>query len=132
MNIFLDDDRIPSYVKPMLGEYYPEDWVVVRNYFDFCKIVDENLKKINLVSFDHDIASFDESGKEWTGKDAADYLIDKCLDNNIKFPNWYVHTSNTSGSPNIIYKILNYLERVEGQEIDWRYYNKGIINGKNI
>jgi hypothetical protein len=132
MNIFLDDERDPKYVKSMMGKCYPQDWVIARNYFDFCQLVDQNLASIKLVSFDHDIASYDKSGKEWTGKDAADYLINKCLDTGHKFPSWFVHTSNTSGRPNIIGAILNFLKYIEGQKIDWRYYNSGIINGEII
>lgn len=132
MNIFLDDERDPKYVKTLMGKFYPEDWVVARNYFDFCKLVDQNLEDIKLVSFDHDIASYDTSGKEWTGKDAADYLINKHLDSSKPFPSWFVHTSNTSGRPNIIGSILNYLKHIEGKKFDWRYYNSGIINGEII
>ncbi len=132
MNIFLDDERQPTYIRYQLGIKYPENWIIVRNYFDFCKLVDEKFEEINLVSFDHDIASYDKSGKEWTGKDAADYLVNKCLDSGTKFPSWFVHTSNTSGRPNIIGSILNYLKYIENQKIDWRYYNNGIINGEII
>lgn len=132
MNIFLDDERDPKYVKSMMGKYYPQDWIIARNYFDFCKLVDQNLDSIKIVSFDHDIASYDTDGKEWTGKDATDYLINKCLDTGQKFPSWFVHTSNTSGRPNIIGAILNFLKYIEGKKIDWRYYNSGIINGEII
>lgn len=132
MNIFLDDERDPKYVKTMMSGFYPQDWIIARNYFEFCKLVDEHLEEIKLVSFDHDIASYDESGKEWTGKDAADYLINKCLDSGRIFPSWFVHTSNTSGRPNIIGAILNYLKYIENQKIDWRYYHSGIINGRAI
>ena len=85
-----------------------------------------------LVSFDHDISSFDKNGKEWTGKDATDYLIGKCLDQGLTFPDFFVHTMNTAGRPNIIGSILNYLKHVENKKIDWRYYNSGIINGQII
>lgn len=132
MNIFLDDERHPTYIKNQIGSSFPDDWIVARNYFDFCRLVDDNLEQIKLVSFDHDIASFDQEGKEWTGKDAADYLINKCLDSGRKFPDWFVHTSNTSGRPNIIGSILNFLKHIQSESIDWRYYNSGIINGKII
>lgn len=132
MNIFLDDERSPIYIKSNLGKDYPSNWIVATNYFEFCRLVDENLDRIKLVSFDHDVASFDESGKEWTGKDAADYLISKCLDSGRKFPDWFVHTSNTSGRPNIIGAILSYLKHIQSETIDWKYYNSGIINGKII
>ena len=132
INIFLDDERQPTYVKSQMGKYYPENWVVIDNYFDFTKFVDQNFDQIKLVSFDHDISSFDKNRKEWTGKDAADYLIEKCLDTGSTFPDFFVHTMNTAGRPNIIGTILNYLKHVENKKIDWRYYNSGIINGQII
>jgi len=130
INIFLDDERDPTYVKDNLGNLYPEYWTIVRNYFDFVDFVDENIENIDLVSFDHDISTFDEKGKEWTGKDAADYLINKCIDSNRKFPNFYVHTMNVSGRPNIISTILNFLKHIENNKLDFKYYNSGYINGK--
>lgn len=132
INIFLDDERQTTFVKNKMGKYYPVNWVVIRNYFDFVKFVDENFDQINLVSFDHDISSFDDNGKEFTGKDAADYIIEKCLDTGKQFPNFFVHTANPVGRPNIIGAILNYLRHVENKTYDWKYYNSGIIDGEVI
>lgn len=131
-NIFLDDDRQPTFVKSQMGKLYPENWIVINNYFDFTKFVDDHFDEINLISFDHDIASFDKSGKEWTGKDAVDYIIGKCLDTGNTFPSFFVHTMNTSGRPNIIGAVLSYLKHVENKQINWKYYNSGIINGQII
>lgn len=132
MNIFLDDERQPDFIKDKIGNLYPKDWVLITNYFDFVKVVDDNIESINLVSFDHDISSFDENGKEWTGKDAADYLINKCLDNGRKFPDFYVHTMNVAGRPNIISMIINYIKHVDKININWKYYNSGFIKNNII
>lgn len=132
INIFLDDERQPDFIKDKIGQLYPSNWVLVTNYFDFIKIVDDNIDFINLVSFDHDISSFDDYGKEWTGKDAADYLINKCLDNKRKFPDFYVHTMNISGRPNIIGTILNYIRYIDKIDINWKYYNNGFIKNNII
>lgn len=132
INIFLDDERDPSYVKNKLGDNYPSDWIIIRNYFDFIETINKNLHNINLISFDHDIKSFDENNNEFTGKDGVDYIINKCLDNGITFPNWYVHTNNPSGRDNIIGVILNYLKYIEGKKINWIYYYSGIINNKIV
>jgi hypothetical protein len=132
INVFLDDERNPTFIKDKLQNFYPIDWVVITNYFDFVKFVDSNINKIKLVSFDHDISSFDETGKEWTGKDAADYLINKCLDGQISFPDFFVHTANVSGRPNIISSILNYLKHIENNKLDFKYFNSGFINGQII
>ena len=87
---------------------------------------------IDLISFDHDLACY-KDGVEYTGKSAVDYLIDYCLDNDKKFPDWYAHTDNTSGKRNIIGAILNYINKVEGKDItNFRYYHNGIVNNKPV
>jgi hypothetical protein len=137
MNIFLDDIRTPSMSHNSdrgLGDDFSDskNWIIVRDYFEFVDVVNKHINDIELVSFDHDLANYD-SGKEWTGKDAADFLIKKCLDNDIKFPSWYVHSDNTSGRNNIISVILNYLRVIENLDVSkFRYYNKGIYKGKFI
>jgi hypothetical protein len=90
------------------------------------------LENIGLVSFDHDIDSYDEQNKELTGKDAAKYLIERCLDNNIKLPNFYVHSMNPIGSQSILTLLFNYLNKVEGITLDSKYFHLGLINGKLI
>lgn len=132
INIFLDDERDPSYVEKILGGNYPNDWKIIRNYFDFVKFVDENFEKINLVSFDHDIQSFDKNGKEYTGKDAADYLVEKCLNTGNEFPNFIVHSANPVGKDNILGIIRNYLKHVEGKNYDFNRYHIGVVNNRLI
>ena len=137
MNIFLDDIRIPSMshnVDKGLGVDYSnkDKWVIVRDYFEFIDLLDKNFDKIDLISFDHDLACY-KDGVEYTGKSAVDYLIDYCLDNNKNFPDWYAHTDNTSGKRNIIGAILNYINKVEGKDItNFRYYHNGIVNNKPV
>ena len=137
MIIFLDDIRVPSMshnVDKGLGiDYSDKDkWVITRDYFDFIDLVNKHFDKINLISFDHDLACY-KDGVEYTGKSAVDYLIDYCLDNNKKFPDWYAHTDNTSGKRNIIGAILNYINKVEGKDItNFRYYHNGIVKNKSV
>jgi hypothetical protein len=137
MIVFLDDIRIPSMshnVDKGLGVDYSDKnkWVIVRDYFDFIDLVDKYFDKIDLISFDHDLACY-KDGVEYTGKSAVDYLIDYCLDNNKKFPDWYAHTDNTSGKRNIIGAVLNYINKVEGKDItNFRYYHNGIVNNKPV
>lgn len=137
INIFLDDIRIPSMshnVSKGLGVDYSgkDKWVIVRDYFDFINLVDKHFDEIGLISFDHDLACY-KDGVEFTGKSAVDYLIDYCLDNDKKFPDWYAHTDNTSGKRNIIGAILNYINKVEGKDItNFRYYHNGIVNNKPV
>jgi hypothetical protein len=103
-------------------------WVIIRDYFEFVNFLTENFDEINIISFDHDLACY-KNGVEFTGKTAADFLINYCLDNDKKIPDWYVHSDNTSGKKNIIGVILNYLKNIEGFDIsNFRYYHNGIIN----
>ena len=138
MLLFLDDIRTPAMAhnasKGLGLDYSPtEKWIIARDYFEFVKIVSANFYEIELVSFDHDLACVDSDGKEWTGKDAADYLINFCLDHNTHFPDWYAHTDNTAGRQNIIGAIKGYLKSIEGKDLlDFRYYHNGIVNGKFV
>ena len=140
-NLFLDDNRSPdmahSVGRGLGAKYSTEDkWVIVRNYFEFVNIIDNNFDEIKLISFDHDLSCFKKIKgvrEEFTGKTAADYLINYCLEHNKKFPNWYVHTDNTSGRGNIIGAILNYLKVIEETDVsEFRYYNSGILNGVKV
>lgn len=127
IKIFLDDNRQPTFIENKIPNFLLSEWTLIDNYFDFVKFIDQNINEIEMVSFDHDIASYDDNSFEKTGKDAVDYLISKCLDMDIKFPNWYVHTNNVSGRPNIISSILGYLKHVEGRNIDFQYYHNGLL-----
>ena len=137
MNIFLDDIRTPKMAHNEikgLGLAYSDAsmWTIARTYDEFVDIVDRNFGSINMISFDHDLACFDEDGREMTGKTAADYVIGKCLDEGVDFPkDWYVHSDNTSGRQNIVGAILSYLGKVEGKDVSRiRRDAKGIVGGK--
>jgi hypothetical protein len=137
IKVFLDDIRVPKMSHNEtrgLGMQYSntKDWVIIRDYFDFIDFVKNNFDKIDLISFDHDLACY-KDGQEFTGKNAVDYLINFCLDNNKQFPDWYAHTDNITGKKNIISTILNYLNRIESKDIsDFRYFHNGIVNGKVV
>lgn len=131
--VFLDDERNIDFVKDKV-EIYNYNWVVIRNYFDFIDFVDDNLANIGLISFDHDIDSFDEGNLEWTGKDAALYLQRACQDRNVVHPDFIVHSMNNIGKQNIISHIKNYISKFEdrGDWTKWRYYHVGWIDGNFI
>jgi hypothetical protein len=137
MRVFLDDIRTPDMSHKSdkgLGPYYSDKskWIIARDYFQFIDIVNKHFDEIELVSFDHDLGCM-KDGIEYTGKNAADYLINFCLDSGKKFPDWYAHTDNTSGRQNIIGAILNYLKVVEGVDISkFRYFHNGIFNNKFV
>jgi hypothetical protein len=139
MNLFLDDIRSANMAHNSskgLGDSYSKDsdWTIVRTYDDFVDVVNTKFDDIDLISFDHDLACFDVDGNEMTGKNAVDYVIGYCLDNDKLFPNsWYVHSDNTNGRQNIIGAITNYLDKVEGITYpDFRGYHKGVVNGQTV
>lgn len=127
--LFLDDYRIPmdcvSYMHRHIGARNPdylESWIVVRDYESFCR----NIMKSgvpDLISFDHDLADghyhqnmqegvlnyntedFDND-KYKTGFHCAKWLVEYCIENNCKIPDYYVHSMNPIGAENI----KNYLE----------------------
>ena len=126
MRLFLDDIRVPKdcidYMHRRIGklaiEYY-EDWIIVRNYDDFCKILEENIDKIEIISFDHDLADehmIDYHKNQGNGKNVIEYqdfkektgldcaLFTKVLykKHNLELPMMFVHSFNPVGTQNII------------------------------
>jgi len=116
IKLFLDDIRAPinclSYMHTRIGALnpiYKEEWLVVRNYTEFCKAVQENLGEISHVSFDHDLADdhydpkSDNGYLEETGLDCAKFLIRYYEENNEPLPEFlFVHSMNPVGTTNII------------------------------
>jgi hypothetical protein len=114
-NLFLDDFRDPedAFQHMMHPIYLLEDWLVVRNYDEFVKIIQE--KGIpEIISFDHDLADahYDQQEhldndaydimQEKTGYHCAKWLIYYCMDNNKKLPaTILIHSMNVAGSYNI-------------------------------
>lgn len=80
----------------------------------WCKTYDEFVKTLNKVKipdsvyFDHDLGDTDNPEGEKTGYDCAKYLIDFCIDNNIKLPKFYSQSDNGPGRENILKLLENY------------------------
>ena len=121
--LFLDDERYPKQVTwvnlPLV------DWVIVRNYNEFVKTIEEDEMPV-LISFDHDLADehYNEamyenreynklykSFKEKTGMDCARWLVNYCLDNDLKMCNYQAHTMNPVGKQNIESLLNNFNNR---------------------
>jgi hypothetical protein len=125
--LFLDDVRFPKDVKWIdLPSIEPYSWTIVRNYNEFCDII--FLKGLpEFVTFDHDLSdsAYLEYNKtinnkinysnitEKTGYDCAKWLVEYCRINNIKFPNYLVHSLNPIGTENIYRYVENYKRVVE-------------------
>ena len=116
--LWLDDIRDPE--KPFRGdpEYPSWSWVYNENYFEFddpkvvwVKNFDEFKAWIRenglpgAICFDHDL------GIGHTGKDAADWLVEYCLDNNKELPLFASQSDNPVGKKNIENLLTNFRDR---------------------
>lgn len=138
VNLFLDDFRVPYDKKdksianaylctsPRFEKFRTEQWIIVRTYQEFIDFIKTNGVP-TFIAFDHDLAdvhyihSLSDDVKidydnytEFTGYHCAKWLCDYCQDHGIKFPDYYVHSMNTTGKRNIITYIENYKKHVEG------------------
>jgi len=130
-NLFLDDMRLPyrdcNYTNNPI--YKDLHWLVVINYEQFVGTIEKyyNLKGIlpNIISFDHDLADvhygvqdhldddyYDlcEVQDEKTGYHCAKWLVNFCMDNDLKLPEYYAHSMNTVGRRNILGYLNNYVK----------------------
>ena len=135
MYLYLDDKRsnptISHNSERGLGLDFGKsnEWIIARNYDEFINIISANFDQIDFISFDHDISSYDIDENELTGKTAAEFLINYCMDNNKKLPDWFVHSDNIGGNKNIRQLLSNYMYRVEGR-VDRMVDAYGFLNEK--
>jgi len=102
-----------------------DNWQIVRSYEQFVSII-EKRGIPDVVSFDHDLSEeymdyyFSETCqtgiieyenlKSNSGYHCAQFLCKICLNKNIKFPKYYIHSANQWGSKNIKNYIQNFLK----------------------
>ncbi len=111
--LYLEDDpeRPPAiaanYIYPFEIRflYRMEEWHIVRSYDEFvAHIVDHGMPK--CVSLDHDL------GKDAkTGYDACVWLLDYCVENNIKVPQILCHSWNPDGKDRIM-NLIRYIKNL--------------------
>ena len=114
--LFIDDWRVPRDCATYMWQrkvnctIFHEDWDIVRSYGQFINWIEKNGVP-NLVAFDYDLADVEELKEEldieewfsldenrvWTGLDCAKYLLNYCKENNIKFPDYIIHSVNPDG-----------------------------------
>lgn len=75
MKVMIDDTRDESNVNTSLD-------FICRNYWSGLFLL-QNLKEINVLYLDHDLHSYDSTGREWTGYDIIKYIEE----NSDKKPN---------------------------------------------
>ena len=109
--LFLDDLRVPtdciSYMHRRTAQYelYKGKWIIVRNYSEFTYWICENGLP-DLISFDHDLGIEDEGHP--SGMECAKWLVEYCLDNQLKLPRWLVHSANPAGAENITGLLISF------------------------
>ena len=98
--LFIDDERIP---KDVFWINYPENlqWDIVRNYNQATEYITINGLP-EFISFDNDL------GEPKEGYDILKWLIEYCLDHNLKLPICAVHTKNCEAADNMINLINNF------------------------
>jgi hypothetical protein len=94
----------PSYLAPM---YRNQEWEIVRNFDEFVDWILTNGLP-DVVSFDHDLADehYAFAGnynifREKTGYDAAKWLVEFCMHEQLPLPEYHVHSMNPVGGDNI-------------------------------
>lgn len=128
--LYLDDFRYPKlsfdYTKNII--YNDKDWDIVKNYDEFVSYIETNGLP-NLISFDHDLADehytpsiywndYNKSKeyqekqvyKEKTGLDCAKWLVEYCINNQQKLPQFLCHSQNPVGADNIMAYLNNFLK----------------------
>ena len=120
--LYLDDIRFPHNTYPTTHD---SEWVIARSYDEFVAIITERGMPF-IISFDHDLSfehyPFNEKDggihsprtipydqyKEKTGFHCAKWLVEKCMDDNVDLPKWYVQSANTVGAENIRSYLTSY------------------------
>lgn len=102
--LWLDDMRNPYnannqnkslWIKTYAPEYYDKNLVYwVKNYDEFVNWIQVNGLP-DMICFDHDL------GEGESGYDCAKWLVDYCIDNDLKLPDWNIQSSNPVGKLNI-------------------------------
>lgn len=104
--LFLDDIRNPTdcllYMQAKIQdiEIYHKEWQIVRSYDEFVAWIETNGLP-DFISFDHDLGLPEEQTEELNGMSCAKWLVNYCLDNDLKLPDFVVHSSNPAGARNI-------------------------------
>lgn len=105
--LWIDDIRDPSendwLIFSPIGRDVDVHWV--KSYSEFTEWVMRNGLP-NAICFDHDL------GEEKDGYDCAKWLVDYCIDNHKKLPDYAIQSANPVGKENIDKLLKNYLKTI--------------------
>ena len=99
--LYVDDER------PLPSKYDKKNWDTAKNYDEAISLLSKN--KYDIVSLDHDIASWNKDGREMTGYDIALFLAQRKHDGKYVPPEIFPHTANPVGAKNIKGVVDRYL-----------------------
>ena len=117
--LWLDDYRNPNdwidYIKLVYPRIVKEPNVIiwVKSYNEFVEYI-TNYGLPDAIGFDHDLA--DEGPNEKTGYDAAKFLVEYCLENNVDLPEFESQSTNPAGRENIINLLNNFKRYVQRKD----------------
>ena len=113
MKLYLDDIR-----NPHQSGYKDDEWIVCRNDKTFKDMFMSFDSVITHISFDNDIASYDDNGDEVTGYTLVKWLCDYVLDNNLDISNLTLkfHTANIVGEENMMCYWRNFKDCYEEEQ----------------
>ena len=111
VKLYLDDIR-----NPHQSGYQDNEWIVCRNDKTFKDMFMSFDSVVTHISFDNDIASYDDNGNEVSGYDCLKWLCDYVLDNNLDISNLRLkfHTANPVGKENMMYYWNNFRDCLNG------------------
>lgn len=117
--LWLDDYRNPNewmdcvkVVCPIMTKE-PCAIVWVKSYDEFVNhIINQGLP--DSIGFDHDLA--DDGLNEKTGYDAAKFLVDYCIENDAKLPEFGSQSANPVGRENILNLLNNFKRHVQRKD----------------
>ena len=104
MLLWLDDIRDPEKFSIKYG-IESDEIIWVKNYYDFIDWINTNGLP-GTIALDHDLGDVSENEK--TGYSAAKWLVEYCLDNRLKLPEWVILSANTVGAENIKCLLKNF------------------------
>ena len=112
-NLFLDNEKTPKEIWNISKspEYAVYNWIIITDYDYFIQTINEKGLPIRIYLC-HDLSEEHtnyksnkyipyESFTKKTGYDCILWLIEYCIDYELAFPKWKVHSEKSTGKKNI-------------------------------
>ena len=111
-----DSKKFKDFYNQVYNRYGTADMSIqildAKDYAQFIDRIDyaneHNTLENTIISFDHDLGCGASGNILESGADCLKYLINFCLDNNLRLPECLIHTSNPVGKLNMESLINSY------------------------